>query len=145
MSTIGTSPDFGQNLEFLLSRLISGFYLDQINTRFESGLSLDKIQILVLKLKNLENWKLNLKIRKFWKLRKFQKFEKLKIFEILHIFKFFDFFLIFRFFFNFSIFLNFPNSIFSFLKFFNFKTEIWILSRPSPDQNLDIKKSRLWT
>ena len=51
LSIIGTSPDFVQNLEFFMSRLISGFCLDQIKTRFEPGLGLDNIQILVLKLK----------------------------------------------------------------------------------------------
>ena len=48
---IGTSPAFVQSLDFFMSRLKSGFCLDQIKTRFESGLGLDNIQILVLKLK----------------------------------------------------------------------------------------------
>ena len=48
MSIIGTSPDFVQNLEFFLSRLKSGLCLDQIKTRFQSGLGLDKIQIFFL-------------------------------------------------------------------------------------------------
>ena len=51
LSITGTSPDLVQSLEFFLSRLISGFCLDQIKTRFESGLGLDKIQIIFLKLK----------------------------------------------------------------------------------------------
>ena len=44
VSIIDTSPDFVQSLDFFLSRLISGFCLDQIKTRFESGRSLDKTQ-----------------------------------------------------------------------------------------------------
>ena len=52
--SIGTSPDFVQSLEFFLARLKSGFCLDQIKTRFESGLGLYKIQISVSKLKNLK-------------------------------------------------------------------------------------------
>jgi len=44
VSIISTSPDFVQSLDFFLSRPISGFRLDQIKTRFESGPSLDKTQ-----------------------------------------------------------------------------------------------------
>ena len=51
MSTIGTSPDSVQILDFLMSRFWSG-------TRLESGLGLDKIQISLLELKTskIENW-----------------------------------------------------------------------------------------
>ena len=49
LSITDTSPDLVQSLEFFMSRLKSGFCLDQIKTRFESGLGLDNIQISVLK------------------------------------------------------------------------------------------------
>ena len=49
LSIIGTDPDAVQSLDFFLSRLMSGFRLDQIKTRFGSGLDLDKIKISVLK------------------------------------------------------------------------------------------------
>ena len=101
------------------------------------------------------------KIQKIKNLKKLQseiwKFEKLKIFEILHIFKFFPnfhFFQIFRIFWIIRIF----EFNFQFFQVYNFKTEILILSRSSPDSNLvsiwsrqnpdlslDLKNSRLWT
>ena len=64
LSIIGTSPDFVQSLKFFKSRLKSGFCLDQIKTRFESGPGLDKIQISGLKLKIRKNLKIK-KIRTF--------------------------------------------------------------------------------
>ena len=60
MSTIGTSPDQVQSLDFFMSR-------------FWSGLGLDKIQISVLKLKNLKKLKIEF--------GKFKKIEKLKIWK----------------------------------------------------------------
>ena len=70
MSTIGTSPDWIQSLYFFMSRFWSG-------TRLQSGLSPDKIQISVLKLKiwKAENW--IRKIRKFEKIEKFEKFGRI--------------------------------------------------------------------
>ena len=81
LSIIGTSPDSVQSLDFFLSRLISGFCLDQIKTRFESGLDLEKIKISVLKLITLKNRKFKSKIlnnRKIQKNREFE-FEKIEI------------------------------------------------------------------
>ena len=130
----------------------SDWNLDFVWTRSKPGSSLNwvKIQILILKIRKIrkiENSKIenskdskienskNLKIWKNWNL----KFENSKNRRFLR------FFICSKIFLNFQIFLNFSNSI------FNVKTEIWFLSRPSqdsnrvPDQNLDIKKSRIWT
>ena len=134
--------------------------LDLIKTRFESGLNLDKIKISVLKLITLKNRKLKSKILKNRKIKKIRKFElekiKIKNYEILRFFKFLNFqfshqFQIFSKFFEFFDFFELFEFNFQFFQNFTFKTEIWILSRLSPDwslvpdQNLYIKKSRLWT
>jgi len=65
--------------------VISGFCLDQIKTRFESGLGLDKIQISFLKLKTL-------KIRKIANSKNL-RFEKLNFenFSMFSNFLFFNF------------------------------------------------------
>merc|ERR1711911_188331 len=94
MSTIATSPESGSPE--------SGFFYVQIlvwyqilvwtgsGTRFWSGLGLDKIQISVLKLKNLKKMKIE-----FGKSKNFEKIENLerslKISRISKIFNFSNF------------------------------------------------------
>ena len=140
MSTIGTSPDWVQSLDFLMSRL-------------QSGLGLEKIQISVLKLKIWKTWKVNSKNRKIWKKkRKFgKKFENMKDCKNFQFFEFsnlrfkilnFSNFVIFSNFSNFVIYFEFFEFSISIFNFFNFKTEIWILSRSSPDSNLVLIWSR---
>ena len=132
--------------------------LDFVWTRSKPDSSLDwvwKSSNFSFKIEKLENW--NRKFEKFeinHKIRKITKFEKLNLkFENSKNWKFLKSFIFSNFFPNFHFFQIFRFFEFNFQVFqiFNFKTEIWIFSRPSPDsnlvpdQNLDMKKSRLWT
>ena len=107
--------------------VISGICLDQIKTRFESGLGLDKIQISFLKLKTL-------KIRKIANSKNI-RFEKLN-FENFSMFSNFQFFntLI-------SICFEFcPDSVQTEVWY---QTKIWTLKNPDSGRNLDLY--RWWT
>ena len=158
MSTIGTSPDWVQSLDFLMSRL-------------QSGLGLEKIQISVLKLKIWKTWKVNSKNRKIWK-KKENLERNLKIWRIAKIFNFSNFqiwdskFWIFRILWFFRIFRilwfisNFSNFRFQFSSFsilklkFEFcpdpvqiriwfwsgpdKIQIWVWTWKIPDSGLNL-------